>query len=82
MSFPIISGVGNTGIHNHLFLIANRNGINDEANPQSPVSIANRIVSAITLGGCYDHALLGALRDSWYNGHARWFSGKAMGSGE
>ena len=42
----------------------------NEANPKHPVSIANCVVSAFTLGGCHDFALLGALRDSWYDGHA------------
>ena len=37
----------------------------DEANSGSPVYVANRIVSAFTLGGCNDYALLVALRDGW-----------------
>ena len=39
----------------------------NEAYSKSPVSIANRIMSATTLGGRNDCALLGALLDSRLN---------------
>ena len=42
----------------------------NEAYSKFPVSIANRIVPASTLGGCNDCTLLGALRDRRYYGYA------------
>ena len=42
----------------------------NEAYSKFPVSIANRIGSAITHGGCNDCALLGVLRDRRYYGYA------------
>ena len=54
---------------------------NNEANPKHPVSVENCIMPAFALGGCNDYALLGALRDSWYDGHARRLSSKTVGSG-
>ena len=38
-----------------------------EAYSKYPVSLANLIVLAFALGGCYDFAFLGTLPDSWLN---------------
>ena len=54
----------------------------DEANSGSPVYVADRIVPAVTHGGCNDFAFLGTVPDSRVDGYARWFRGKAMGCGE
>ena len=41
----------------------------NEANPCSPVYVADCVVSAFALGGCNDYAFLGTLPDSRVDGY-------------